>query len=193
MKLDSHALTVIDALLAEEIPFLVVGSYSSNVYGIPRSTKDADLVIELRDKSVLSLNKHLPQSFHLDPQLRIETATGTTRNVISIDGTAFLIELFRLSQDSHDQERFHRRIKATVEGRDVWIPTAEDVVITKLRWAYHLARSKDIDDVRNVLALRQTRLDWDYLHRWTLEHGTEKLLAEVMMDVPPPEALNELS
>lgn len=191
MNLDSQTLKVIDALLAEQIPFMVVGSYSSNVWGIPRSTKDADLVIELGDKSLLSLNKHLPQTLHLDPQLRFESATGTTRNVISVDESAFTIELFRLSTDLHDQQRFRRRIERQVEGRRVFVPTAEDVVIFKLRWAIQLARSKDIDDVRNILALRQQRMDWAYLHHWTQEHGTRQLLDEIMESVPSPEDLAE--
>ncbi len=38
---------VIEALEACEIPYMLVGSYSSNAYGIARSTQDADFVIEL--------------------------------------------------------------------------------------------------------------------------------------------------
>ena len=38
---------VIEALEATDIPYMVVGSFSSNYYGISRSTKDADLVVEL--------------------------------------------------------------------------------------------------------------------------------------------------
>ena len=29
------------------LPYMIVGSYSSNFYGVPRSTKDADLVVNL--------------------------------------------------------------------------------------------------------------------------------------------------
>ncbi len=162
MNLDSNTLAVLDALFAENIAFLVVGSYSTNVYGIPRSTKDADIVIDLSGKSLLSLNQHLPKSLRLDPQMRFESATGTTRNVITVDGSAFSIELFRLSTDAHDQERFRRRLEIEVEGRLVSIPTAEDVIVTKLRWAHRLARRKDVDDIRNVLAVGQGRFDWDY-------------------------------
>ena len=40
-------LAVIDALELCSIPYMLVGSYSSNVYGVERSTQDADFVIEL--------------------------------------------------------------------------------------------------------------------------------------------------
>jgi len=29
------------------VPYMIVGSYSSNFYGIPRSTKDADVVVNV--------------------------------------------------------------------------------------------------------------------------------------------------
>jgi hypothetical protein len=33
-------------------PYMLVGSYSSNFYGIPRSTKDADLVFKFDSRSL---------------------------------------------------------------------------------------------------------------------------------------------
>ena len=43
---DGNAATacVIDALVGLEIDYLLAGSYSSNYYGIPRSTRDVDFV-----------------------------------------------------------------------------------------------------------------------------------------------------
>ena len=43
---------VIDALEQLNIPYILVGSLSTNYYGIPRSTQDADFVVELGDHSV---------------------------------------------------------------------------------------------------------------------------------------------
>jgi hypothetical protein len=40
-------LAVIDALEACSIPYMLVGSYSSNIYGVERSTQDADFVVEI--------------------------------------------------------------------------------------------------------------------------------------------------
>lgn len=181
---DPIVLVVVDALNAEKIPFLVAGSLSSNVYGVPRSTKDADFVIELGSASVTSLRTHLPAHYHLDPQIQFESVTATLRNIIRVDGSPFKVELFRLSNDPHDQERFRRRVSAVVEGRKIFLPTAEDVVVTKLRWARELKRGKDTDDLRNVIALQKETLDWDYIHRWCDSHGTRETLEEILRDVP---------
>lgn len=40
-------LRVADALSASGITYLITGSFASNYYGIPRSTKDADFVVQL--------------------------------------------------------------------------------------------------------------------------------------------------
>ena len=42
-----EALSVLIGMLdRENLPYMVVGSFSSNYHGIPRSTKDADIVLE---------------------------------------------------------------------------------------------------------------------------------------------------
>ena len=44
---EETVVTVIDALTALRVPYVVSESLASNFYGVPRSTQDADLVLEL--------------------------------------------------------------------------------------------------------------------------------------------------
>ena len=180
---DRIVATMLDALHAEGIPFLLVGSFSSNHWGIPRSTRDADFVIELGGKSVLSLAQHLPTTMKIDPQVQFESVTGTLRNVIKVADTLFKVELFRLSQDPHDQERFRRRVVVPMLGRDVFLPTVEDVVITKLRWCGFLNRAKDREDIRQMLIVRKSAVDWDYVYHWCDQHGTRQTLDEIRREI----------
>jgi hypothetical protein len=48
MNLYELAAHVIEALEAENIPYMVVGALSSSVFGIPRATKDVDIVLQLQ-------------------------------------------------------------------------------------------------------------------------------------------------
>ena len=178
-------LSMIDALDAMSVPHMLTGSYASNVFGIARSTQDADFVVELGQTSLSQIAGRLGNSFRVDPQMSFETITGTSRYVIQLRDSPFKIELFLLSDDAHDRERFRRRQPGTALGRTVWMPTAEDVVITKLRWSKQGRRSKDVDDVRNVIAVQGDRLNWDYIHRWCDAHGTRALLDEVRASLPP--------
>ena len=178
-------LAVIDALNAQEIPYMLVGSFSTNFYGIPRSTQDADFVISIDDGSLLELAETLGPDFRVDPQMSFETVTMTRRTIIKITHLPFKIELFHLSSDPHDQERFRRRRKVWYLDHEVYLPTPEDVIITKIHWALMGNRSKDREDVRDVIAVQGDSLDWGYIHHWTDRHGTRALLDEIRRSIPP--------
>lgn len=180
---NDQVLTIIRALEQLGIEYMLVGSYSSNLYGVPRATQDADLVVQLKGESVGAVARLIGPAFKLDPQLSFETTTSTTRYVISHPGSGFKIELFLLSQDAHDQERFARRMASTLAGHPVCVPTAEDVVITKLRWSKGGDRRKDVDDARNVLAVQQGTIDLDYIRGWTDRHGTRQLLEQLLAQI----------
>ena len=159
------------------IDHMLVGAFSSNAYGVPRATKDADIVVEFKDVSVAEFCSHLNPGFSLDHQMMLEGFTGSTRNVVTHVESGFDIELFRLGDDAHHQKRFARKQRHVVAELNVetWIPAVEDVIIQKLRWA----RRKDLDDVVNVLSVSGRNLDWEYLRHWTDQHGTTELLDQL--------------
>ena len=127
----------------------------------------------------------LPDALHLGPQAAFETVTGTTRYLVTMRQSPFVCELFVCGDDPHDAARFGRRARVRVLGREVSMATAEDMVITKLRWAWQANRSKDRDDVRNIIAVRGADLDWDYIERWCATHGTLSLLNAIRDSIPP--------
>jgi len=178
-------LAVIDALEGCGIPYILVGSFSSNFYGIGRSTKDADFVVQFGKMSVGDLVDRLGPRFRLDPQMSFETVTATYRHIVEVADIPFKIELFQISDDPHDQERFRRRRRVTIAERDTYLPTAEDVVITKLRWSRQGQRSQDRDDARNVIAVQGDRIDWGYVNQWCERHDTKGLLEDIRRSIPP--------
>jgi hypothetical protein len=185
MSGNEAVLKMIDALEGCEISYMLVGSYSTSAYGIPRLTQDADFVIELGETSITELARRLAPAIRIDPQMSFETVTMTRRYIAEVVGTAFKIELFLLKDEPHSRERFRRRQLVRTLDRQVWLPTPEDVIITKLHWALLANRSKDRDDARDVIAVQGDTLDWDYVHRWCEEHGTRALLDEIRALIPP--------
>ncbi|MCL2641582.1 MAG: hypothetical protein FWD53_12100, partial [Phycisphaerales bacterium] len=175
---------VVDALDRCGIPYMVVGSLSSNVYGIERNTHDADLVLQVPPPTD-KLIQELGPDFSVESQLGFETVTMTQRQIASHRDPPFKIELFFLSDDPHDMQRFGRRASVIIGGRNIFVATAEDVVITKLRWSKQGRRTKDIDDVRNVLAVQHGKLDMNYIRQWCQQHGTSELLETTLQSIPP--------
>jgi predicted nucleotidyltransferase len=167
------------------VPYMIVGSLSSNFYGEPRNTKDADFVVQLGNTSLSKLMERIGPGYALDRQMGFETVTGTTRYHIQHVDSEFLIELFELTSDSHNQERFARRRKTTFLGVPAYVATAEDVVIQKLRWYLRGRRPKDIEDVKNVLEGKMPDLDFEYMRSWCDRHGTRELLEDTLQSIPP--------
>lgn len=176
---------IIDALETVGVHYMMVGGYASSYYGVVRSTKDVDFVVHLEKNNIEVILAHLGPDYRRDPQVTFETITATTKHLIYHVDDPFHIELFLLSEDPYDRERFARRCRVVSMGREVTLPTAEDVVVTKLFWAMNAQRGKDSDDVREVIATRGDRIDWDYVHHWCEQHGTRKLLDEIRDSIPP--------
>jgi predicted nucleotidyltransferase len=168
------------ALKEEGVPYMLVGSYSSNMYSIPRSTQDADFVIQLATTSIGAIAGRLGPGFELDPQMTFETVTGTMRYKVAHSDTSFTVELFLLGDDVYDRTRFSRRAQRPFEETEVYVASAEDVIINKLRWH----RRKDAEDIANVIAMSGDLLDWEYIHHWCDVHGTRELLASVIAAIP---------
>ncbi|HET6881157.1 MAG TPA: hypothetical protein VFI31_13435 [Pirellulales bacterium] len=185
MQGDEAVVAVIDALDALGVEYMVVGSLSSNFYGVPRSTEDADIVVELGSISLLELIRRLGPEFRLEPQASFETITMTTRHILKVPSSDFTIELFQLSENEHDRQRFQRRRQVSLHGRAIVLPTAEDVIVTKLFWALTRRHPKDREDVRDVIAVQDKDLDWAYINSWADRQGTRALLEEIRGEIPP--------
>lgn len=179
---------VITALNDLGVPYMVVGSVSSNVYGIARLTNDADVVLQLSPGQLAVLAARLGPGYRLDPQGGFESVTFTTKYVVYVVAGGFQFELFDLSDDPHDQERFRRRLAGNVLGVTAWVPTPEDVIIQKLRWYQIAGRQKDWNDVEGVLLVQGNKLDWAYVESWCSRHGSRQHLERLRVSLrPPPE------
>lgn len=172
---------LLDAMEAAGVEYMVTGAFASNAYGIPRSTKDADFVVDHFTPELNKVLDRLGPGIVLQEQMSFETITGSWRQILDVPGTSFVIELFQLGDDPFMQERFRRRVRVGSPdwNRLVWMPTAEDVVIQKLRWG----REKDLTDARDVLAVQGDALDFVHLERWCAEHGTVGRLAALRASV----------
>jgi hypothetical protein len=77
---ESIAVRVADALHECGVPYVLTGSFASNYHGIPRSTKDADFVVQLQGALGDDFVARMGDEF--DPQLSFETNTGTYRQLM---------------------------------------------------------------------------------------------------------------
>lgn len=173
MSVEELAAQVIAACEAEGVPHMVTGALAFNLYGVPRATKDVDFVIDVAGGSAIEkLIQRLEPGIVFGDQVQFDTLTWGRRHIGRAKGdSALQVELFELFDDPFVQEQFHRRRrKPSFQLKlDTWVPTAEDMVVQKIRWG----RSKDLDDARDILAVQGLEsLDVDYIRNWCERHGT---------------------
>jgi len=180
MNTNEIAATVVDALIELGIPYVIVGSVSSSFYGVARATSDVDFMIKYEAGLINRLSQKLGPRFRIDPQMQFETITLSQKNEAEVVGTGAKVEFFHLSDDEFQQERFRRKKTVEMFGRQVNVPTVEDVIVMKARWA----RAKDIEDILNVIAVQHDAIDWPYIYSWADRHGTRALLDDLRAKTP---------
>lgn len=180
MTLEALARKVVEAAESTGVPFMAAGALAAGAYGVPRSTRDVDLLVAVNVGGGLHAMVNA-----LAEWVVFDTLTWGRRHVGKTRAAPpFKVELFELFDDPFVQEEFARRRQVFVPmlGCKTWLPTAEDVIVQKLRWG----RSKDLDDVRDVIAVQGTdRLEIDYIQGWCARHKTQERLQAVMDSIPP--------
>ena len=186
MTIEKLAQLVVAACEEVAVDHMVTGAFATGYYGIPRSTKDVDVVVSVASGTeIASIVDQLSPEVAFDPQIQFDTLTWGRRQVGVCKGSVpFKVELFELFNDPFVQEQFARRKRlfSQLLKRTTWLPTAEDVIVQKLRWG----RSKDLDDARDVLIVQSVdKLDMPYIESWCERHGTTERLRAVLDSIPP--------
>lgn len=146
------------------IPFMLVGSFASNYYGEPRSTHDADVVIQTTTEGAGRIEAALGEDFIVGDG-RAAVARGEQFNAIHV-ATSFKVDFWPLRDDPFDQHAFLRRRPVVLFGRQACLPTAEDLILQKLRWAKETESAQQRHDVEAIIRGQEGRLDWEYLRLW---------------------------
>ena len=172
---------VIGLLDRSGVPYMVTGSLASSYHGEPRSTRDADIVIDPGRESLDRLTAGLLNAgFYVDRDVAREVYAGRSQfNAIGPDASKvdFIIRRDR----SFSAEEFRRRQPADLLGTPGFVATAEDVILAKLEWAKATSSERQLDDVAGILAIA-SGLDVPYIDRWAAILGVEDAWRAVRQD-----------
>jgi hypothetical protein len=175
-------LPVIEALERLRVPYCVGGSLASSLYGVGRTTLDADLVADLDPRHVPPLVAALQAAYYVDAGMILDAiARRSCFNVIHL-ASMFKVDVFVLKDRSYDRTAFARIRRDTLTpdgpGAEVFLASPEDVVLNKLEW-FRLGdeiSERQWRDAVGVLKVQKDRLDRSYLARWGSELGLTDLL-----------------
>lgn len=168
---------VLEALETLNIPCMLTGSFASNYYGEPRSTHDADIVLAITSQDAARLEAALGGDFVVS-DARSATAKGQPFNAVHV-ASSFKIDFWPLKDHPFDQGAFARRRTVRLFGHSVAIPSPEDLVLQKLRWAKETGSEHQRRDVAAILRGQWNVLDRKYLEHWADTIGVRASLEEI--------------
>jgi hypothetical protein len=171
---------VFDAL---QITYVVGGSVASSLYGIPRVTRDVDLVADIRLDHAEAITEALVEEFYVDADMiKDAVRRRASFNVIHL-ATMFKADIFVFKGDSwsHEEMARARTHKLDVPDGKVTIRFAspEDTLLHKLVW-YKLGNEvsdRQWGDVQGLIEVQGEALDHQYLDRWAPALDVVDLLA----------------
>jgi hypothetical protein len=60
------------------------------------------------------------------------------------------------------------------DGRDIFVTTAEDALLSKLEWAKLTESQRQLTDAAGIIAIQRDQLDTEYIETWTLHLGLQE-------------------
>ena len=171
-------LTVLDRL---RISYVLGGSLASSIWGVPRSTNDADVMVLPFPGREEQFAASFPPDFYLSlAGMRDANLKRRSFNIINTS-TGFKTDIFVASAKKLDDLAFRRRVTRKVPALGeamVNVLSAEDVVIRKLDWYRQGGETSERQwlDVAGVLQANLPDMDRDYLRKESCDLGIADLL-----------------
>jgi len=162
--------------------YMVTGSMAMALYGMPRMTRDIDIVIQIAVPEVDRLTALFEDEFCLDSSaIRKAVDNRGMFNIIHYEQVLKIDFVVRKEEPYHIEE-FERRQKISVADQVVSVVSREDLVLSKLVWSKNSGSALQYGDVRQIIKMSGDALDWDYLNTWACTLGIDALLEKVKQD-----------
>lgn len=168
------------------IPHMVTGSVASSFHGRPRSTHDADVVVDPSREQLDALVQILGEAgFYVDSDRAREALRRRLQFNVIETRNAFKIDLIVKKERPFSREELERRQTAELSaGVPVALASPEDTILSKLEWAKKAGRSeRQIEDAAGVVGVNPG-IDRAYVERWARELDVLDLWREIAGDAP---------
>lgn len=179
---------IVQILEQQKIPYALVGSLASSMYGMYRSTADIDLLADIKLNQVGPLVEAMKNNFYVDEKVITEAIQQRRSfNAIHFD-SVFKIDVFIPKADEFSRSQLERRQLRKIApdiAQLIYVATAEDTILAKLRWYREGGEVSNNQwfDVQHILGVSDFELDFNYLREWADKLALRDLLERAISSV----------
>jgi hypothetical protein len=172
----------VEVLERLDIPYLVVGSAASSIYGEPRMTQDIDIVIDPTSAQLDQLCAAFPPD---DYYVSVDAAhdalrTRTQFNVIHPE-SAHKIDFIIAGQDEWGRSQITRGNRvALLPGLRGVAGAPEDVILSKMMYYREGGSEKHLRDITGMLRISSGKIDLADIQKWAEKLGLDEVWQAVV-------------
>ncbi|HNQ78363.1 MAG TPA: hypothetical protein PK747_07520 [Acidobacteriota bacterium] len=170
-----------------DIPYFITGSLASTLYGMVRSTQDADIVAEMNADHVKPFAESLSKEFYLDEEMMCESIRYNKSFNLIHKECVFKVDVFVPVPSDYLRSQFSRAKLHTFTfqiGAGAIFASPEDTILSKLRWFRAGGEGSDRQwrDILGVLKAGSGEIDVKYLRNWAGELKVTDLLERALKE-----------
>ena len=174
---------VVEKLQQAGIDYVICGSVAASFYGVTRSTIDTDIIINTTKEQLTRFIELLGNEYYVSSEAAFDALQqGTMFNVIDMENS-YKADLIIKKQTNFSDEEFSRRKRQLLLGKEFYVLSPEDNILSKLAWAKESHSEQQYNDVMKILEASAGSLDTKYLSKWTkildVENDLNKCLSQI--------------
>ncbi len=166
-----------------QIPYYVTGGVAAIAYGETCTTQVLDVVLSIAPENVGSLAATLEQAgFYVPGVDDVVSGRMQTLQVTQV-ATISRADLVIAAPGAFEALKLQRRQAYSLPGGTaIYLASAEDLVLNKLRWRQQSESEKQWRDVLGILKTQQDALDYRYLRHWASELELAQLMEQALVE-----------
>jgi len=169
---------LVQRLESIKINYMLTGSLAMMHYGVPRMTRDLDVVIEINDvddvdKMVAAFSGY----YYIDREMiKQSLKTQTIFNIVHNE-SVIKVDFIVKKRDRYRELEFSRRKRIEIDGIKVDVVSKEDLILSKLVWIKDMRSELQVNDVKNLC---KSNYDSNYIEHWAERLSVKQLFDEVV-------------
>jgi len=169
---------VVNRLENLKIPYFLTGGLAVSFWGLSRTTHDIDIVIEAKKEDKDKIINAFKKDFYISEEAVSQAIEQQfTFNIIHFK-TGLKIDFWLTKKEPYKILEFKRRLKKKIFGKEIYIISPEDLILSKLMWHKESESTRHFEDIEGILKI--SKVDLNYIKKWAEKQSTIKILKEII-------------